>query len=103
MTSACNGNVFGGEEDSVCDRTVKKLEEVIQILGGKFPCASVAWKTNLPGNQGEPDKISIQKCREAALQVQLSLCTGGGYLSGLQCTWGSPWPPHKIIPAQAEA
>lgn len=86
MSSACNGNVFGEEEDSICDRTVKKLEEVIQILGGKFPCASMAWETNLSGYQGEPDKISIRKCPESALQVQISLCTGGGYLSGLQCT-----------------
>ncbi|XP_052578984.1 inosine triphosphate pyrophosphatase isoform X2 [Peromyscus californicus insignis] len=48
----------------------KKLEEVIQILGDKFPCTLVAQKIDLPEYQGEPDEISIQKCREAARQVQ---------------------------------
>ncbi|XP_030061903.1 inosine triphosphate pyrophosphatase [Microcaecilia unicolor] len=47
----------------------KKLEEVIQILGDKFPCKLVAQKIDLPEYQGEPDEISIQKCREAARQV----------------------------------
>ncbi|XP_069351700.1 inosine triphosphate pyrophosphatase isoform X2 [Eulemur rufifrons] len=48
----------------------KKLEEVIQILGDKFPCTLVAQKIDLPEYQGEPDDISIQKCREAARQVK---------------------------------
>lgn len=48
----------------------KKLEEVIQILGDKFPCTLEAQKIDLPEYQGEPDEISIQKCREAARQVQ---------------------------------
>ncbi|XP_066240392.1 inosine triphosphate pyrophosphatase isoform X1 [Saccopteryx leptura] len=48
----------------------KKLEEVIQILGDKFPCTLVAQKIDLPEYQGEPDEISVQKCREAARQVQ---------------------------------
>ncbi|XP_071983760.1 inosine triphosphate pyrophosphatase [Engystomops pustulosus] len=48
----------------------KKLEEVIQILGDKFPCKLVAKKIDLPEYQGEPDEISIQKCKEAARQVQ---------------------------------
>ncbi|XP_075867099.1 inosine triphosphate pyrophosphatase isoform X3 [Microcebus murinus] len=48
----------------------KKLEEVIQILGDKFPCTLVAQKIDLPEYQGEPDEISIQKCREAARQVK---------------------------------
>ncbi|XP_008568850.1 PREDICTED: inosine triphosphate pyrophosphatase isoform X1 [Galeopterus variegatus] len=48
----------------------KKLEEVIQILGDKFPCTLVAQKIDLPEYQGEPDEISIQKCQEAARQVQ---------------------------------
>nr|XP_023405837.1 inosine triphosphate pyrophosphatase isoform X3 [Loxodonta africana] len=48
----------------------KKLEEVIQILGDKFPCTLVAQKIDLPEYQGEPDEISIQKCQEAACQVQ---------------------------------
>ncbi|KYO39803.1 inosine triphosphate pyrophosphatase isoform X1 [Alligator mississippiensis] len=49
---------------------VKKLEEVIQILGDKFPYSLVAKKIDLPEYQGEPDEISIQKCREAAKQIQ---------------------------------
>ncbi|XP_059242485.1 inosine triphosphate pyrophosphatase [Mustela nigripes] len=48
----------------------KKLEEVIQILGDKSPCTLVAQKIDLPEYQGEPDEISIQKCQEAARQVQ---------------------------------
>nr|XP_033816916.1 inosine triphosphate pyrophosphatase [Geotrypetes seraphini] len=48
----------------------KKLEEVIQILGDKFPCKLVAQKIDLPEYQGEPDEISIQKCQEAARRVQ---------------------------------
>ncbi|XP_045430704.1 inosine triphosphate pyrophosphatase isoform X4 [Pipistrellus kuhlii] len=48
----------------------KKLEEVIQILGDKFPYTLVAKKIDLPEYQGEPDEISIQKCQEAARQVQ---------------------------------
>ncbi|KAM9058950.1 inosine triphosphate pyrophosphatase isoform 5-T5 [Megaptera novaeangliae] len=48
----------------------KKLEEVIQILGDKFPCTLVAQKIDLPEYQGEPDEISIRKCQEAARQVQ---------------------------------
>nr|XP_003225496.1 PREDICTED: inosine triphosphate pyrophosphatase isoform X1 [Anolis carolinensis] len=48
----------------------KKLEEVIQILGDSFPCKLVAKKIDLPEYQGEPDDISIQKCQEAAKQIQ---------------------------------
>ncbi|XP_073499236.1 inosine triphosphate pyrophosphatase [Phyllobates terribilis] len=48
----------------------KKLEEVIQILGDKFPCKLVAKKIDLPEYQGESDEISIQKCKEAAKQIQ---------------------------------
>ncbi|XP_063283423.1 inosine triphosphate pyrophosphatase [Pelobates fuscus] len=48
----------------------KKLEEVIQILGDRFPCKLVAKKIDLPEYQGEPDEISIQKCKEAARQIQ---------------------------------
>ncbi|KAM3914208.1 inosine triphosphate pyrophosphatase [Leptodactylus fuscus] len=48
----------------------KKLEEVIQILGDKFPCKLIAKKIDLPEYQGEPDEISIQKCKEAAKQIQ---------------------------------
>ncbi|XP_054946537.1 inosine triphosphate pyrophosphatase-like isoform X3 [Physeter macrocephalus] len=46
------------------------LEQVIQILGDKFPCTLVAQKIDLPEYQGEPDEISIRKCQEAARQVQ---------------------------------
>ncbi|XP_020487546.2 inosine triphosphate pyrophosphatase [Labrus bergylta] len=47
----------------------KKLEEVIQILGDTFPYKLVSRKIDLPEYQGEPDDISIQKCKEAARQV----------------------------------
>uniref|UniRef100_A0AAQ5ZJR8 Inosine triphosphate pyrophosphatase n=1 Tax=Amphiprion ocellaris TaxID=80972 RepID=A0AAQ5ZJR8_AMPOC len=47
----------------------KKLEEVIQILGDKFPYKLVSKKIDLPEYQGEPDEISIQKCKEAARQI----------------------------------
>ncbi|XP_060888072.1 inosine triphosphate pyrophosphatase [Labrus mixtus] len=47
----------------------KKLEEVIQILGDTFPYKLVSRKIDLPEYQGEPDDISIQKCKEAAQQV----------------------------------
>uniref|UniRef100_A0A8C2AAV1 Inosine triphosphate pyrophosphatase n=1 Tax=Cyprinus carpio TaxID=7962 RepID=A0A8C2AAV1_CYPCA len=48
----------------------KKLEEVVQILGDKFPYKLVSKKIDLPEYQGEPDDISIQKCQEAARQVE---------------------------------
>ncbi|NXQ27430.1 ITPA pyrophosphatase, partial [Alaudala cheleensis] len=48
----------------------KKLEEVTQILGDSSPYTLVAKKIDLPEYQGEPDEISVQKCREAARQVQ---------------------------------
>uniref|UniRef100_A0A8C4TQW0 Inosine triphosphatase n=1 Tax=Falco tinnunculus TaxID=100819 RepID=A0A8C4TQW0_FALTI len=47
----------------------KKLEEVTQILGDSSPYTLVAKKLDLPEYQGEPDEISVQKCREAARQV----------------------------------
>nr|XP_055041859.1 inosine triphosphate pyrophosphatase [Misgurnus anguillicaudatus] len=47
----------------------KKLEEVVQILGDKFPYKLISKKIDLPEYQGEPDEISIQKCQEAARQV----------------------------------
>ncbi|XP_043918672.1 inosine triphosphate pyrophosphatase [Protopterus annectens] len=49
---------------------VKKLEEVVQILGDKFPCKLVHRKIDLPEYQGEPDQIVVQKCQEAARQIQ---------------------------------
>ncbi|XP_053178176.1 inosine triphosphate pyrophosphatase isoform X2 [Scomber japonicus] len=47
----------------------KKLEEVIQILGDKFPYKLISKKIDLPEYQGEPDEISIHKCKEAARQI----------------------------------
>ncbi|XP_054900594.1 inosine triphosphate pyrophosphatase [Poeciliopsis prolifica] len=47
----------------------KKLEEVVHILGDKFPYKIVSKKIDLPEFQGEPDEICIQKCEEAARQV----------------------------------
>ncbi|KAM7014047.1 inosine triphosphate pyrophosphatase isoform 1-T1 [Passerculus sandwichensis] len=44
--------------------------QVTQILGDSSPYALVAKKIDLPEYQGEPDEISVQKCREAARQVQ---------------------------------
>ncbi|XP_072130359.1 inosine triphosphate pyrophosphatase [Mobula birostris] len=48
----------------------KKLEEVVQILGDKFPFTLVSKKIDLPEYQGEPDEISIKKCQEAAREIQ---------------------------------
>lgn len=45
---------------------VKKLEEVVQILGTKFPYKLVNKKIDLPEYQGEPDDISRAKSKEAA-------------------------------------
>eukprot|EP01133_Synstelium_polycarpum_P006523 gene6523-7553_t len=45
----------------------KKLEEVIQILGGSLPVESR--KIDLPELQGEPIDISKEKCRIAAKLV----------------------------------
>ncbi|XP_012926154.1 inosine triphosphate pyrophosphatase isoform X3 [Heterocephalus glaber] len=77
---------FAGKKIVFVTGNAKKLEEVrgacvgpsgrrlgigvVQILGDKFPCTLVAQKIDLPEYQGEPDEISIQKCREAARQVQ---------------------------------
>ena len=46
-----------------------KLREVIEILGEKFPWKIVAKKIDLPEFQGEPDEISIEKCKIAAKKV----------------------------------
>ncbi|XP_063796061.1 inosine triphosphate pyrophosphatase isoform X2 [Pseudophryne corroboree] len=53
-----------------CVRVVIGDVMVIQILGDKFPCKLVAKKIDLPEYQGEPDDISIQKCKEAATQIK---------------------------------
>lgn len=49
---------------------VKKLEEVIAILGKEFPRELVSRKIDLPELQGEMNEISIKKCKEAAKHVQ---------------------------------
>ncbi|XP_038045422.1 inosine triphosphate pyrophosphatase-like [Patiria miniata] len=46
----------------------KKLEEVIAILGDKFNVTSRS--IDLPEFQGEPDDISIAKCKEAVKHVK---------------------------------
>ncbi|XP_056631926.1 inosine triphosphate pyrophosphatase [Diorhabda sublineata] len=48
---------------------VKKLEEVIQILGSEFPRQVINKKLDLPELQGELDEISILKAKEAHKQV----------------------------------
>nr|XP_012310780.1 inosine triphosphate pyrophosphatase isoform X5 [Aotus nancymaae] len=79
----------------------KKLEEVIQILGDKFPCTLVAQKIDLPEYQGEPDEISIQKCQEAARQVQGPVlvedtCLCFNALGGLPGPYMSPPAPGRV-------
>lgn len=44
----------------------KKLEEVLNILGDKFPRQIISLKLDLPELQGDIDEISIKKCKEAA-------------------------------------
>uniref|UniRef100_A0A8C9FH41 Inosine triphosphate pyrophosphatase n=1 Tax=Pavo cristatus TaxID=9049 RepID=A0A8C9FH41_PAVCR len=76
----------------------KKLEEVTQILGDSSPYTLVAKKIDLPEYQGEPDEISVQKCREAARQIRgpvivedTCLCFNVGVLcpAGITLTPGS--------------
>ncbi|XP_005795604.1 inosine triphosphate pyrophosphatase [Xiphophorus maculatus] len=47
----------------------KKVEEVVHILGDQFPYKVVSKKIDLPEYQGEPDEVCIQKCKEAARQI----------------------------------
>lgn len=47
----------------------KKLEELVAILGEKFPRKVVSRKIDLPELQGEIDEIALKKCKEAAKQV----------------------------------
>ena len=44
----------------------KKLEEVVAILGTKFPHDVISQKIDLPEYQGTPQEICVEKCREAA-------------------------------------
>jgi hypothetical protein len=45
------------------------LEEVIAILGDSLPFDIIARKIDLPELQGEPEEVSLEKCRLAAAQV----------------------------------
>lgn len=49
---------------------VNKLKEVVKILGDNFPMKVVSKKIDLPEFQGEPDDISIEKCKLAAKEIQ---------------------------------
>uniref|UniRef100_A0A493SVY0 XTP/dITP diphosphatase n=1 Tax=Anas platyrhynchos platyrhynchos TaxID=8840 RepID=A0A493SVY0_ANAPP len=69
----------------------KKLEEVVQILGDSSPYALVARKIDLPEYQGEPDEISVQKCREAARQVR------GPVIVGVWCCAGNALTPGPSL------
>jgi hypothetical protein len=46
------------------------LEEVIAILGDSLPFDLVSSKIDLPELQGEPEEVSMEKCRLAAAQVK---------------------------------
>uniref|UniRef100_A0A0K8TSK0 Inosine triphosphate pyrophosphatase n=1 Tax=Tabanus bromius TaxID=304241 RepID=A0A0K8TSK0_TABBR len=48
---------------------VKKLEELVAILGTDFPRQVVSKKIDLPELQGEIDEICVKKCQEAARQI----------------------------------
>lgn len=73
----------------------KKLEEVKAILGDSLPFALTNQKIDLPELQGEPDEVSIEKCRLAAAEVggaciveDTSLCYNAlGGLPGVYCKW----------------
>mmetsp|Transcript_27696 Transcript_27696/g.49893 ORF Transcript_27696/g.49893 Transcript_27696/m.49893 type:complete len:205 (+) Transcript_27696:225-839(+) len=73
----------------------KKLEEVISILGDDFPFKVVNKKVDLPELQGEPDEVSIEKCKLAAKEVRgpvivedTSLCYNAlGGLPGVYIKW----------------
>ena len=47
-----------------------KLKEATQILREDFPWNIIAKNIDLPELQGEPDDISIQKCKLAAAEIQ---------------------------------
>lgn len=72
-----------------------KLDEVISILGDSLPFELVSMKLDLPELQGEPEKVSIEKCRLASLQVNgpvmvedTSLCFNAlGGLPGVYIKW----------------
>lgn len=73
----------------------KKLEEVKAILGPDFPFTLDNAKIDLPELQGEPEEVSIEKCRLAAEKIQgpvivedTSLCFNAlGGLPGVYIKW----------------
>ncbi|XP_026559171.1 inosine triphosphate pyrophosphatase isoform X1 [Pseudonaja textilis] len=93
---------------NICNPS-KYWRKVIQILGDSFPYKLVAKKIDLPEYQGEPDDISIQKCLEAAKQIQgpvivedTCLCfTALGGLPGPYIKWFleklKPEGLHKLL------
>lgn len=48
------------------DDEYDRLEEVIAILGDTLPFNVTSSKIDLPELQGEPEEISLEKCRIAA-------------------------------------
>ncbi|NXE75267.1 ITPA pyrophosphatase, partial [Cochlearius cochlearius] len=80
----------------------KKLEEVTQILGDSSPYTLVVKQIDLLEYQGEPDEISVQKCREAARQVRGPVkiedtCSCFNALGGLPGTY-IKWFLEKLKP-----
>jgi inosine triphosphate pyrophosphatase len=73
----------------------KKLEEVVAILGSDLPFTLNSAKIDLPELQGEPEEVSIAKCKLAAIQVNgpvivedTSLCFNAlGGLPGVYIKW----------------
>ena len=73
----------------------KKLEEVISILGDSLPFDLVSKKLDLPELQGEPEEVSLAKCKLACDQVvgpvmveDTSLCFNSlGGLPGVYIKW----------------
>ncbi|XP_054743874.1 inosine triphosphate pyrophosphatase [Anastrepha obliqua] len=87
----------------------KKLEELVAILGDKFPRKVVSAKIDLPELQGTIEEIALNKCREAAKQVDgpvlvedTSLCFNAlGDLPGPYIKWFleklQPEGLHRIL------
>jgi inosine triphosphate pyrophosphatase len=73
----------------------KKLEEVVSILGDSLPFTLTNEKIDLPELQGEPEEVSIEKCKLAAAQIggpvmveDTSLCFNAlGGLPGVYIKW----------------
>lgn len=73
----------------------KKLEEVVSILGDGLPFGFTSHAVDLPELQGEPDEVSIEKCRLAAKAINgpvmvedTSLCYNAlGGMPGVYIKW----------------